>query len=505
MNALNDQSYHELSRYCRETALLESVDDLLGWDEQTMLPPAGGELRADQCSLMAGMVHRRHTDPRLGEWLAELRESPMAADLHSDLGATIHRIGREYDRRTKLPQRLVEELARVSVLGQQTWVVARKQNDYQRFAPLLEEIVKLSQEKADALGWEECRYDSLLDEYEPDATTAEVRAVLEPLGLSLVELLQQVLGSGRRAPVEMLHRNYQRDSQQRVGTAAAALIGFDFQSGRLDVAAHPFCCGLGPGDCRITTRYDENFWPTSFFGILHEAGHGIYEQGLRRDQFGLPPGQYASLGIHESQSRLWENQVGRSRPFWEHFYPRAQKTFPHALADTPLDDFYWAINDVRSSLIRVEADEVTYNLHILIRFELEQALIDGDILVADLPDAWNRKYEEMIGVRPDTDADGVLQDIHWSGGMIGYFSTYSLGNIYAAQLFEHASSEIGNLDQHIAKGDSSELLRWLRHNIHAKGQCFNSIQLVESVTGQPPSSQPLLNYLRGKIAPLYGI
>jgi len=503
VNAMHAASYEKLQDYCRESALLESVTELLGWDEQTKMPARGAPLRADQSSLMAGLVHARQTDPRIGECLAELRDSPLADDPHSDEGATIRQLGREYEKNLRLPQELVEQLARMSVVGQQTWVEARRADDYGRFAPILEQIVALCREKADALGWEECRYDALLDEYEPEAKTSEVRQALEPLGDALVTLLEDVVGSGREPPASLLQREYPVTAQESLGLAAARLIGFDFGAGRLDVAAHPFCCGLGPGDCRITTRYDQSYWPTSFFGILHETGHGLYEQGLRQDQFGLPPGRFASLGIHESQSRLWENQVGRGRPFWQHFYPIAQQTFSAALGDVPFDDFYGAINRVRPSLIRVEADEVTYNLHILIRFELEQALINGELDVANLPEAWNQQYREKLGIGPTNDADGVLQDIHWSGGMIGYFSTYSLGNMYAAQIFDAIHSEIGDLDTQMGRGDFGELLRWLRAKVHAKGQCYNSQELVHEVTGRPATSEPLLNYLRGKIGPLY--
>jgi carboxypeptidase Taq len=262
---------------------------------------------------------------------------------------------------------------------------------------------------------------------------------------------------------------------------------------------------MGPDDCRITTRYDEHHFPGAFFGILHEAGHGIYDQGLRRDQFGLPPGMPISLGIHESQSRMWENQVGRSRAFWQHFFPQAQRAFPESLDDVSLDDLHFAVNDVHPSLIRVEADEATYNLHIVIRFELEQALINDQMPIDELPHAWNEKYRQYLGIEPPNDTDGVLQDIHWSGASIGYFPTYSLGNLYAAQLFQAADADLGGLEQQFARGEFESLRDWLRTNVHRHGQCYSAAALVEKITGRPLSHEPLITHLRRKLEPLYGI
>ena len=294
-------------------------------------------------------------------------------------------------------------------------------------------------------------------------------------------------------------------AQEAFGKLVAGAIGFDFQRGRLDVTHHPFCSSMGPHDCRITTRYDEHYFPMAFFGILHEAGHGLYDQGLPTAHYGLPPGSYVSLGIHESQSRLWENAVGRSRAFWQFFFPVAQQQFPDALADVSLDDFHFAINDVRPSLIRIEADEATYNLHIIIRFELERAALRGDLSVADLPGAWREKYREYLGIEPPNDADGVLQDIHWSAGLIGYFPTYTLGNLYAAQFFQQADADLGGIDDLLSRGEFGPLLQWLRERIHARGQCYSAAELADTVTGKPLTHQPLLDLLRRKFEPLYGI
>ena len=499
------QSYELLCKHQKDSALLEGVNALLGWDERTMLPVAGGPYRADQIAFLAGILHQRRTDPQLGEWLDELEQSELVDDPYSSAGATITEVKRSYDKLVKIPQELVEALTRAAVVGQQSWVESRKADDFSMFADQLKEIVRLSKEKADAIGYEDCRYDALLDEYEPQASTAQVADVLKNLGEELGPLVQEIVESGHQAPREILERKYPIEDQKKFSRFAAARIGFDFDSGRIDETHHPFCTTLGPEDCRITTRYQENFFSSAFFGTLHEAGHGIYEQGLRAEWFGLPPGEAASMGIHESQSRMWENMVGRSLPFWEHFFPLATERFDEALEDTTLEEFYWAVNDVRPSLIRVEADEVTYNLHIIIRFELEQELFDDSLQVDDLPAAWSERYQHYLGVAPPSDADGVLQDIHWSAALFGYFPTYSLGNLYAAQLFEKAHSDLDDLNMQFAEGDFGDLFEWLRSNVHHAGRCKPAAKLVEDVCGQPLSSAPLVRYLRHKLDPLYKI
>jgi len=500
---MHSKTYERLCQHAQETALLSATQSLLFWDERTMLPSAGAEYRAKQTAHLAGLIHNRQTAPEVGQWLAELIDSPLAADRHSDQGATIRQLKRLYDKQTRLPQTLVEQLAAMEVTGQRAWAEARRNNDFAAFATHLERIVDLSRQKANAYGCDECCYDALLDDYEPGATTAQVAEVLDGLRAELVPLVAEIAASGRKPNTSILRRHFPMETQEAFCREAAAAIGFDFAAGRLDVTDHPFCCDITPGDCRITTRYDEEFFPGAFFGVLHEAGHGMYEQGLREEFFGLPPGQSVSLGIHESQSRMWENLVARSQAFWRWLFPSARNAFPAALGNVASDEFYFAINDVEPSLIRVEADEATYNLHIIIRFELEQSLLEGDLSVADLPAAWNDKYEQYLGVRPETDADGVLQDIHWSAGLIGYFPTYTLGNLYAAQLFEKADSDIGPLAEHFSRGEFAGLLKWLRQHIHRRGMCCAPAELAEQVTGQTLSHQPLMRYLRTKLGPLY--
>lgn len=501
MNAAFDQ----LCEHARETAKLESIKELIEWDERTYMPPAAGEYRAEQIAYLSRLVHERKTAPQIREWLAELVSDPLAEDVHSDAGTTIRQLQRQYDQLTKLPTTLVEELTRLAVLGQQAWVEARQKDDFGHFQPLLEKIVELKQQEAAALGYEDSPYDALLDQYEPHAKTKDVAATLAGLREALVPLIAAIRESGRQAPVDILHRAYPVAQQATFGRAAAEAIGFDFRCGRLDVTHHPFCTGVGPRDSRITTRYDENFVASAFFGTLHEAGHGIYDQGLRTELYGLPPGSYVSLGIHESQSRMWENFVGRSHAFWQHFYPQAQAAFPGALGDVTLDDFFFAVNDVRPSLIRVEADEATYNLHIIIRFELEQALVTGDLAVADLPQAWNEKYQTYLGIAPPSNADGVLQDIHWSAALFGYFPTYSLGNLYAAQFFRQADQELGGLAAQFAAGEFAPLKQWLNEKIHQPGQCYTAAELLEHTVGEPLHHDALMEHLHAKLDPLYAL
>lgn len=497
-------AYEYVCAHARQTALVGAIDALLGWDERVWLPPAAGAYRAEQIAFLAGLQHDRWTDAAFGDWLDQLTSSPLAADRHSDEGTTIRQLKRARDRRVKLPRRLVEELARVCVVGQQVWSTARPANDFSALAPVLERIVALKREEAAALAIGATAYDALLDEYEPGASTAEITTVLTALRDELVPLVAELAEAPRRPDVAVLRGEFPVDQQAAFGAEVARAIGFDFDSGRLDTTLHPFCTELGPHDCRITTRYDRHDFGDGLFSILHEAGHGLYAQGLRAEWFGLPPGSAVSLGIHESQSRLWENQVGRSRSFWEHFLPRARQRFA-ALKDVDLDSLYFAINHIAPSLIRTEADEATYNLHILVRFELEQALLADEVRVAELPAAWREKYRRYLGIEPPDDRDGVLQDIHWSGGAIGYFPTYSLGNLYAAQFVTAARRALGDLDSLYRQGEFRPLLEWLRSNIHKQGECYSAAEFCQRITGEPLSHRYLIDYLRAKLGPLYGL
>lgn len=495
----------ELVAILKKNALLASCGSVLSWDEQTYMPPGGSETRAEQLALIAGLVHERATHPRVGELLSEL-ETRVEWEGRPDWSVVVREARRMYSRQTKLPQKLVEELSRTTTLAQQAWVAARKASDFTQFESWLEKILTLKREEAAAIGYGQgVPYDALLDDYEPGANAAAITATFAALRDELVPLVTAITASKKKPDTSVLERRYPVVAQQAFATQAARAVGFDFERGRLDTTAHPFCTSLGPGDCRLTTRYNEHHFPGAFFGVMHEAGHGIYEQGLDPAGFGMALGETVSLGIHESQSRLWENLVGRSRAFWQHFFPAAQAAFPEALTGVGLDEFHFAINSVRPSFIRVEADEVTYNLHIMLRFEIEQALIAGDLPTRDIPGVWNETFEKYFGLTPPNDAQGCLQDIHWSAGLMGYFPTYALGNMYAAQFFEAADRQLGGLFQQFALGEFQPLKQWLNQQIHTRGKRLRAHELVQAVTGEALSAKPLLRHLHARFGGLYGL
>ena len=502
-----NESTELLFQHAREAMCLQTIADTLEWDERTGMPIEGGDYRVDQVSMLRGLVHRKRTEPRYGELLQQAQDDTANVDPSSDIAASVRGLQRQWNRDSRLPESLVTRISRATVVGQQRWDAARKADDFSVFDETLSEIISLKQEEGQrvAEGSSRSAYEALLDEYEPDARADQLSKVFTDLRMDLVELIGEVRSATRQPDRSIMERSYDVDAQRAFSRYVAEKIGFDFRRGRLDETSHPFCTTLGPNDCRILTRYDKHWLPGGLLGTMHEAGHGMYEQGLRQDWFGLPSGSYCSLGIHESQSRLWENQVGRSRPFWEWLYPQAKSTFPEALKGVSVDTFHFALNHIQPTLIRVEADEATYNLHIIIRFDLEQELIDGTLSVADLPEAWNARYESDLGVTPPSPANGVLQDVHWSAGLIGYFPTYTLGNLASAQLFASAEKDIGSLNEQFSRGEFEELLRWLRKKVHAKGQIGSGEKLIEDATGEPLHASPLVGYLREKLRHLYGL
>jgi carboxypeptidase Taq len=497
-------AYDELLRRNREASLLGSCAELLGWDELTCMPAAGAANRAEQLALMAGLQHDRATDPRLGELLAAVEASSLTADPDSIAAANVRELRRFYDRQVRLPRSLVEETARVTSLAQQEWAAARQDDDFARYRPWLERVLAVRRREAEFAGADD-PYDALLDEYEPGARHTDLARLFGELRRELLPLLDALSGSSRVPDAAVLHREYPVERQRQFGELAAAAIGFDFRAGRLDTTVHPFFSTIGPGDCRITCRFDARDFCEGFFGILHETGHGLYEQNLDPAHYGTPVGEAPSLGWHESQARLWENTVGRGRAFWRYFFPQAQRLYPATLRDVAPDEFYFAVNRVERSLCRVEADEVTYNLHILFRFELEQALVSGDLAPADLPGAWNEASERFLGVVPASDAEGCLQDGHWGSGLIGYFPTYTLGNLIAAQLFARAEAELGGFDDAFSRGDFGGLLGWLRERVYRQGSRYPAGRLVEVATGSPLSHRPLVQALWRKYGELYGL
>jgi carboxypeptidase Taq len=486
----------------REETALASIEALLEWDEETRMPAGAVKGRSEQLALVAGLLHERGTDPRIGELLDELEGSPLLEDPMSPAAVNVRELRRDYERFVRLPRRLVEDLARTTAVAQRAWSSARETADFGRFRPHLERIVELKRAEAGCVGYGREPYDALIEDYEPGITSEIVGRLFDALRRELVPLAARIAGSSG-PDGGVLRRAVPLDGQFRFGERVAGRIGFDFTRGRLDLGVHPCCTSLGPGDCRIGLRFDLRDFAGGVLTVLHEVGHGLYEQGLDPARYGTPAGEAASVGMDEAQARLWENRVGRSRGFWRHFLPEARERFPEALGDVRLDELYVAVNRVTPSLIRVHADEVTYNVHVMIRFELERALVAGDLPAADLPAAWSEAYERYLGVRPSNDAEGCLQDGHWADGLIGYFPTYTLGDVFAAQLFAKAAEELGDLDDAFARGEFAELVQWLATRIYRQGGRHPSARLIEVVTGSPPDHRPLVQALRTRYGALY--
>ena len=498
-----DEAYAELLQRVREETLLTTIEALLEWDEETYMPPGGVENRSEQLALVAGLLHERGTDPRFGELLAAIEGSDLLADDGSAAAVNVRALRREYDRFIRLPRSLVEEVARTTALAQQAWAAARAAGDFQRFRPYLERIVSLKRAEAECVGFAEEPYDALLEDYEPGLRSSVLSRLFNALRQELIPLMARIGAAGRQPDASVLRRHFPRDRQRQFGEAVAAAIGFEFRRGRLDLGVHPSCSSIGPGDCRISARFVDRDFPGGFFTILHEVGHALYEQGLDPTHYGTPLGEAPSVGLDEAQARFWENRVGRDRRLWDHFYPRAREFFPESLGDVPPEEFLFAVNRVTPSLIRVRADEVSYNLHIMIRFDLERALIGGALAVADLPDAWRAAYRQTLGVVPRGDAEGCLQDGHWADGLIGYFPTYTIGDVFAAQLYSRAELELGDLGAQFGRGDFAPLVRWLGRRVYQQGGRYPSPQLIQEVTGSPPDHDPLVQMLTAKYSELY--
>ena len=478
---------------------LNTALGLLGWDQETYMPPRGLHPRAAARAHLTGLVHDRVVVDHFGGLLEELG----GLELPEDMAASVRETRRDRDRAVKVPRDLVTELAQTTTLAQQTWARARNTDDWPAFAPILAKVVELKRREAEAVGYQGEPYDALLDEYEPGASAADIEPVFAELRTGLVELMGVIHAAGPRHDDAVLEREWPIDGQDRLSRQVLKAMGFDFDAGRLDTSTHPFTSGTSPVDVRLTTVFDPLDLAKSLYSSIHEGGHGLYEQGLPETLAGTPLGQACSLGIHESQSRLWENQVGRSRPFMDYLAGQLKAIFPDRVSGLGPDVLYRAFNVVRPSLIRIEADEVTYNLHVLMRFELERALFRGDIEVSDLPALWNERMTADLGVTPENDREGVLQDIHWSFGALGYFPTYTLGNIYSATLFDAAGRDLPDLDAKIAAGDLAPLLDWMRTHVHAHGRRWTSSELCRRATGTGLDCTHFLDYLRTKFGALY--
>ncbi|MFT6762645.1 MAG: carboxypeptidase Taq [Candidatus Aldehydirespiratoraceae bacterium] len=489
-----------------DIAALGSAAAVLSWDQETQMPPKGQASRGHALAVLAGLHHDKMTDPALAE-VIEMAAVEAASTGDTLLADQVEAARRDVTRASAVPGGLARRMAEVQSRALGTWQQAKADADFAAFAPILAEVISLTKEQAAALvdaGIAETPYDALLDAYEPGATEAQLVTLLGDLRDELSPLVKAAADSGIVIDESPAQGSFPEAAQLALGTAVATAIGYDFDGGRLDTSAHPFTTGFGHGDVRITWRSERSDLRPGLFGIMHETGHAMYEQGLPADLARTPLGEAVSLGVHESQSRMWENQVGRSKAFWHWALPHLHETLP-STKNVSVESLFPALHTVKPSLIRVEADEGTYNLHIVARFEIERKIIAGDVDVADLPDLWSDTYHELLDIRPTSVSDGVLQDIHWAMGAIGYFPTYTLGNLIAAQLFDAAESAIDDLPGKIASGDFAPLLGWLRENVHQHGRRLNADTLVERATGSPLSSVPFLNYLRATTAEVYGI
>ncbi len=497
-----EKKLQELKRELAVISDLQRAASVLGWDQQTYMPPGGAEARGNQLGTLNSIAHAKLISDKMGQLLEDLESYQEELDPDSDEARLIQVTRREYDKATKVPSEFVAELARVTTRAHGAWEEARQNDDFSHFQPHLEKIVDMARQYADFFAPYDHVYDPLLDRFEPGMKTATVREIFSELRPLQVELIQSIT-EGEQVDDSFLHQPFDEKKQWEFGEEVVTEFGYDWKRGRQDKATHPFTTHFGVGDVRITTRIDPDFLASGLFSTLHEGGHAIYEQGVspNLERTGLAEG--ASLAIHESQSRMYENLVGRSYPFWTHFYPRLQELFPSQLGNVDLDTFYKGINKVEPSLIRVEADEATYNLHIMLRLELEIALMEKEFEVDELPEAWDARMEDYLGVTPPDDKLGVLQDVHWSSGYFGYFSTYSLGNLVSVQLWEKVNEDIPNLSEEIKQGEFSSLLSWLRENIHRHGKKFKPQELVKRATGSEIDPEPYMKYLRDKFGEIY--
>lgn len=500
-NKSTAESYADYKARMQKIADVKYAIAVLGWDQETYLPEKGAAFRGQQITTLSGIAHELFTSADLGTTLQALHQNNELSPVERK---NVELSLEDFEKNNKYPAAFVAALSDATNECYHAWIKARKANDYQLFAPALSKMVELKREEASLLGFTGHPYNALLNEYEKGMTTGQLDTIFQEVKSSLSPLLAAI---EKQPPVDksFLHSHYDKNVQWSYGIELLKQMGYDMQAGRQDLSEHPFTTSFNPLDVRVTTRVDENDFGNMTWSCIHEGGHALYEQGLPTDQYGLPCGEATSLGIHESQSRLWENNVGRSLNFWQFRYPELQNTFPGNLRTVSLHDFYKAINKVQPSLIRTEADELTYHFHIMIRYEIEKGLMDGSIHVKELKDIWNKYYQEYLHVKVPDDVHGILQDIHWSHGSFGYFPTYSLGSFYAAQFFAAAQKQVPGLDESIAAGDYQPLLNWLRTNIHPYGRFYTSNELCERVTGKPLEFSAFMEYANKKYSGIYGL
>lgn len=504
-HAMNSH-YSELKNRLAEIHDLNRVGWMLTWDQRTMMPPRGGSVRAEQIATLVKISYEKFTDPAIGQLLDDLRPFEASLPFDADAASLIRVARRDYELAVKVPPTLRAEMERTAALAQQAWAQAKQDNDFAHFLPHLEKSVDLKRQYIECLddGHGEA-YDFLLDDYEPAMKTSEVAAIFGELKQELVPLIAAIREHEDAVSDACVHGHFPAEQQKAFCWSVIEQLGASHASWRLDPTVHPFASSSATQDVRITSRYPEDFLNPALFGTLHEFGHGLYEHQVSPALERTPLCSGASLGLHESQSRMWENLVGRGRPFWQFMYPQLQAAYPAQFAAVPLETFYRAINKVQPSLIRIEADEATYALHIILRFELEQEMIAGKIALKDLPAVWNTRFHDYFGLEVPNDALGVLQDIHWSAGLIGYFPTYALGNIIGAQIWEKVRADIPTLDEQFTRGEFSALREWLRLHLHQHGRKFTPVETLQRVVGGPIDVKPFVGYLKHKYSEIYGL
>ncbi|MES2436969.1 MAG: carboxypeptidase M32 [Patescibacteria group bacterium] len=495
----------ELKKRLDEVSHLNSAVAILSWDQEVNMPKKGSEKRAGTIAHLSSIVHKKFTVIDHDGLLTKLKHEAEANKLDQDSTAIILETWKSYERQVKLPDEFVWEMAELASKAQTVWAQARKENNFKLFQPYLEKIIEMKRQEAKYIGFKDSPYDALIDAFEPNMTAREAAQILNDLKDFLVPFLAEIKKKKKKINAKKILGKFPIPEQFEFSKFVAQKMGYDMDAGRIDISSHPFATNFHSQDVRFTTRYNEKNVLEALGATIHETGHALYEQGILSENFGTPLGEAISLGIHESQSRLWENMIGKSKPFWKFLYPKLQKAFPKPFKSVSVDEFYEILNKVESSLIRIEADEITYNLHIIIRFEIERELVEGTLEVKDAPKVWNQKYKDYLGIDVPDNARGILQDVHWSGGGVGYFPTYSFGNLYAAQFFNAMRKDIPDLDKKVAKGDLLPLREWLRAKIHAHGKRFTAASLVQEVTGEPLNAAYFSAYIKEKFGKLYGI
>ena len=497
------KTFEKLREIATSTHILSSVERTLFWDQETMMPEDGIGIKTLQKKELAALIHEKKTASEYVDTLAKLIDldsGKMLTDKLCDEHTACVKLMREdYLKAKKLPTKFVKKLAEVSSKATHVWIQARKDDDFKTFAPHLTDVIELMREKADILGYKEHPYDPMVDEFEPHMTASTLTKLFTPLKEKLIELTQEY--SQYEADTSFMTGDFDEAKQLAMGRDLLQQMGLNPKASRLDLSAHPFCMPVHPTDLRLTTHIEENSFFQALSATMHEGGHGLYEQGIDANNFGLPLGEATSIGVHESQSKLWETCVGQSLPFWKGFLPTLQKTFPQ-LGSVQLDTFYQAINQVKPSLIRIHADEVTYSLHVILRFEIEKAFMEGKLEVKDLPEVWNTKMKESLGIVPDSNANGCMQDIHWASALFGYFPTYALGNLYAAQLFNAIKADFPNLDDQLASGKYLFIRDWLIEHVHKHGRHYAPQQLIERATSKKLAIDDFIAYLTTKYSAL---